>query len=102
VRGGYLLIHHVPYLNQNKEIVFGTLVSTLTLSNSSKTSTPDTHVIHFIGENPCDVNGHVLTAIQHNNNAQRLNNNITINRSFLISLRRVILIITRRLRDMRI
>jgi molybdopterin/thiamine biosynthesis adenylyltransferase len=82
VRGGYLLIHHVPYLNQNKEIVFGTLVSTLTLSNGTKTSTPDNHVIHFIGENPCDVNGHVLSAIQHSNSTQQLNNNITINRSF--------------------
>ena len=31
IRGGYLLIHHVPYLNSEKNACFGTLVSTLTL-----------------------------------------------------------------------
>lgn len=81
VRGGYLLIHHVPYVNQSKKIQFGSLVSTLTLSNN-RTKKPDDHVINFIGENPCDRNGNVITAIQHENTTKILNNSITVNRSF--------------------
>ena len=82
VRGGYLLIHHVPFVDQNREIQYGVLVSTLTLINGSRTGTPDNHVIHFIGENPCEINGTTITAIQHNNAPTKLNNQITVNRSF--------------------
>ncbi len=82
VHGGYLLIHHIPFVDQNREIQYGVLVSTLTLINGSRTGTPDNHVIHFIGENPCEINGTTITAIQHNNAPTKLNNQITVNRSF--------------------
>lgn len=81
VRGGYLLIHHIPFVDQNRQINYGALVSTLTLSNN-RTGTPDNHVIHFIGENPCEIDGKIITAIQHSNTTSVLNNQITINRSF--------------------
>lgn len=38
VRGGYLLIHHIPFVDQNREIQYGVLVSTLTLSSNNRTS----------------------------------------------------------------
>lgn len=82
VRGGYLLIHHIPYVNQNKEVKFGSFVSNLALVNGTKTGRPDNHVMYFIGENPCDVNGKVITSIQHSNTTARLNQHITVNRSF--------------------
>lgn len=82
IRGGYLLVHHVPFIDQNRQIQYGVLVSTLTLINNSRTGTPDNHVIHFIGENPRETDGTVITAIQHNNATIVLNNQITVNRSF--------------------
>lgn len=82
VRGGYLLIHHIPYVNQKVEVKFGSLVSVLTLSGNTRTTTPDNHVIHFIGEDPCDVNGAIITAIQHDASTRSLNNEITVNKSF--------------------
>ena len=82
LRGGYLLIHHVPFVDQNRQIQYGVLVSTLTLTNNSQTGTPDNHVIYFIGENPCEIDGTVISAIQHNNGTTELNNQITVNRSF--------------------
>lgn len=82
VRGGYLLIHHIPFVDQNKQIQYGVLVSTLTLSNNNQTTTPDNHVIHFIGDNPCGVDGTIITAIQHSNENSALNHQITVNRSF--------------------
>lgn len=82
VSGGYLLIHHVPFIDQNRKIQYGTFVSTLTLSNNDRTGIPDNHVIYFIGDNPCEIDGTNITAIQHNNTTSTLNNLITVNRSF--------------------
>lgn len=82
VNRGHLLVHHIPFVDQNKQVKFGTLVSTLSLSNGTSTTTPDNHVIHFIGENPCDVNGSVISAIQHNNVKSTLNSEISVDRSF--------------------
>jgi tRNA A37 threonylcarbamoyladenosine dehydratase len=82
VNGGYLLIHHIPFVDQNKQIQYGILVSTLTLSSSNQTGTPDNHVIHFIGDNPCEIDGTVITSIQYNNMDTVFNNQITVNRSF--------------------
>lgn len=82
VMGGYLIIHHIPYVNSTKEIMFGSLVSTLVLKNELTTSKPDTHVIHFKGENPCEVDGSFITAIQYNNAISNLNANLRVDRSF--------------------
>lgn len=82
VRGGYLLIHHIPFVDQNKQIQYGILVSTLTLISNEQVGTPDNHVIHFIGDNPCEIDGTIITAIQHSNTTSALNHQITVNRSF--------------------
>lgn len=82
VRGGYLLVHHVPYVNQSKQIQYGSLVSTLTLTGNGQVGVPDTHVISFIGENPCEIDGAVISAIQHSNVMTPLNHQITVHRSF--------------------
>lgn len=74
VRGGYLLTHHIPYVNQSKEIQYGVLVTAL--------HNIQDHVIHFIGDNPCEIDGLLITAIQHSNTTNALNNEITVNRSF--------------------
>lgn len=80
-KGGYLLIHHIPYVNSLKEVKMGTMVSTLTL-NGNVTQKPDTHVMQFIGEQPCNENGVAITSITHTNSDQNLGNGIIINRSF--------------------
>lgn len=82
VRGGYLLIHHIPYLATQQQLRYGTLVTTLTLSSNLQTTRPDNHVIHFIGENPCSAEGAVITSIQHSNANNNLGQGIVVNRSF--------------------
>jgi hypothetical protein len=81
VRGGHLLVHHIPYVRSDKTIQYGILVSTLTLKNGTTTATPDNHVIYFIGDNPCNDDGTIITAIQHDNSAKNFGG-IAINRSF--------------------
>lgn len=81
VKGGYLLIHHIPYVNHLREIKYGILVSELSLANSQRTIKPSTHIINFIGEYPCNADGSIITAIQHSNQ-QNLGHGIVVNFSF--------------------
>ena len=52
----YLLIKSVPYVNSNREIQIGTLVSDLILAGD-ETSAPNNHVAYFIGNHPCHTDG---------------------------------------------
>lgn len=82
VRSGYLIVRHIPYVNPSRQIKFGVLVSQLNLSNNVQTARPNTHVIFFIGEHPCDKEGRTITAIQHSSQRQDLGNGIVIEHSF--------------------
>jgi hypothetical protein len=81
VRGGYLIIHHIPYVDSNKEIGYGKLISTLNL-NDDKTIKPETHVINFMGAYPCNFDGTKITAIEHCSLNQKLFEDIDLNYSF--------------------
>lgn len=64
VSGGYLFTHHIPYVNSTKEIKFGILISALNMSGE-KTAKPNTHVMMFCGEFPCNNLGAPMDAIKH-------------------------------------
>ncbi len=81
VCGGHLLAHHIPYVNSQKQIAYGTLVTPLTLSGN-KTARPDTHVIHFSGDHPCNKDGSIIVQIQHASQSQQLHERIVVNHSF--------------------
>lgn len=81
-KGGYLLIHHIPYVNSSKEIRYGTLVSELALISKTQTALPTNHVIHFIGEHPCNKDGSIITSIQNASQNKQLEKDVIINHSF--------------------
>jgi len=81
VKGGHLIVHHVPYVNSNCQIKYGKLITTLALNNDI-TIKPDTHVMGFMGEHPCNKDGSIITAIQHSNVNQQLKDGIIINYTF--------------------
>ncbi len=81
IKGGYLLVHSVPYVNQNKTINYGTLVTALNMAGD-KTVKPQTHVIEFQGEHPCNKDGSIITQIQHTSVTTDFGNGIIINHSF--------------------
>lgn len=81
IRGAYLLISHVPYVDAAREVRYGTLVSTLAL-NGNVIATPDTHVVHFIGEHPCHRDGRIMSEIQHSTATSELGERIVVNHSF--------------------
>jgi hypothetical protein len=81
IKGGQLIVHHIPYVNSNREIKFGKLISPLSLNNDV-TIKPDNHVINFMGEHPCNNDGTIITAIQHSKLNQQLFDGIVLNYSF--------------------
>jgi hypothetical protein len=65
VSHGLLLVHHVPYVTDQRQIELGTLISTLELAGD-RTATPvSDHTAHFSGGVPCDSAGAPLSRILH-------------------------------------
>ena len=63
IKEAFLIVSNIPYLNFNKEIQYGELISELTLAGD-KTSRPSTHTVFFIGDYPCDHKGNPIKAIE--------------------------------------
>jgi hypothetical protein len=72
IKGGYLFVSDIPYVNGNKEIKIGTLVSELDLASNTRTAIPSTHVIKFIGDYPCNNDGSMITAIHNSTINQQI------------------------------
>lgn len=81
IMGTHLLIGSVPYVNSLIEIEYGTIVSELTLAGD-KAGKPKNHVVFFIGEQPCNKDGSIITALVHGKNKTTLAEGIEIDRSF--------------------
>ena len=81
VRGTKLLINSVPYLDTNRNVRYGTLVTVLELAGD-KTKRPEDHKIHFIGEQPCRKDGTEIESIKLGVGNADLGDGIVVNRSF--------------------
>lgn len=81
VRGTKLLTGNVPYLDANRNIRYGTLVTVLELAGD-KTKRPEDHKIHFIGEQPCRKDGTEIESIKLGIGDADLGDGIVVNRSF--------------------
>jgi len=81
VEAPYLIVSGVPYFNSKLEICYGTLVTDLTMAGN-KTTRPNNHVIHFIGEHPYNKNGTIMSVLTHNDNKTTLTSSIIVDRSF--------------------
>ncbi|HEY4077216.1 MAG TPA: DUF6791 domain-containing protein, partial [Rhizomicrobium sp.] len=56
IRGSYLLMKSVPYVNAQRQVKRGTLVSPLNLAGD-RTARPDDHQVQLAGEYPCHADG---------------------------------------------
>jgi len=63
IRGSYLLVHDIPYVNSQKEIKYGTIVTLLSFVSPNIIGKPIDHTVNFAGEAPCDENGNQLISI---------------------------------------
>lgn len=62
IKSGYLFVKDIPYVDSDKKVARGTLVSKLTVAGDVAVP-PDTHVAYFIGGAPCDACGAPLAQI---------------------------------------
>lgn len=81
VRSGHLLVKDVPYVNSNREVQRGVLVSALELAGDI-TTTPKDHVIHFVGEHPCHADGSPIEKIRNQSARRVLADDVIIDHSF--------------------
>ena len=79
---GYLVIYNVPYVNAQREVRRGTLISELGDVAGDKIRNPNTHVALFAGEYPCDRNGNKLEKIVNSVKRKVLSNELVADFSF--------------------
>ncbi len=81
IRGGYLLINQVPYLDHENRVRCGTLVAKIVLAGD-EISVPDTHTIHFIGSYPHYADGTPIESFRCNSDTKTLCEGVTVNHQF--------------------
>jgi predicted ThiF/HesA family dinucleotide-utilizing enzyme len=81
VQQGHLLVRSVPYVAPGGTVKRGTLVSTLALAGDV-TTVPDTHVVMFAGETPCDSAGAPLTKLINSSGTQTLGDGLIVEHTF--------------------
>ncbi|NEJ06819.1 ThiF family adenylyltransferase [Rhizobium leguminosarum] len=81
IEHGHLVVRNVPYVGPTREIGFGTIISTLSMSGD-RTNRPDTHVMMFAGDYPCDQVGQPLDKIRHVTARQPIGGDLIADHSF--------------------
>lgn len=81
IRADQLLVKQVPYVTAERAVACGILVSELTTSGST-TAPPQTHVVSFVGEMPCDHQGCPLEDMLHQRDTFALGGGLTARCSF--------------------
>ncbi|MDX8442548.1 ThiF family adenylyltransferase [Mesorhizobium australafricanum] len=80
-RGGYLVMREVPYVDAQRQLRIGTLISSLTLAGD-RTRKPDTHVAHWDGDFPCHADGSPIQGIAHQTGAFDLGHGLKATHAF--------------------
>lgn len=81
IRAGLLVMREVPYVNAQKQVKTGSLISSLNLSGEM-TRAPDTHVVHFDGDYPCRADGTPISEISHASGKFDLGNRVIAKHAF--------------------
>lgn len=63
IKGGYVCVHHIPYLNSDKEVKYGVLACALNLATPTLAGQPNDHTMYFCGEQPCHYTGQPMSEI---------------------------------------
>ncbi|MCR4308013.1 MAG: ThiF family adenylyltransferase [Candidatus Berkelbacteria bacterium] len=81
VRQGYLIVHSVPYVNDQRVVAHGTVSTNLKL-NDDQTQKPEDHQVWFSGDFPCQMDGSPISAIRHSSQAQTLCEGLVVQHRF--------------------
>lgn len=81
VRQQHLMVHAVPYVTNEKELLRGTLVSTF-IESAGTLLAPDNHQVWWTGQYPCLASGARIAQIENENTVQELFMGCTIQHRF--------------------
>jgi hypothetical protein len=81
VKGAFLVISSVPYVNSKRQVIRGTLICKLNLV-ANELAKPEDHVMYFIGEHPCSHDGAPMTGLVASSNNSNFGDGIEINHTF--------------------
>lgn len=82
IRSGHLLVKSIPYLNSDRELQRGALVAPLGDMSGDRLQPPSDHTIFFVGDHPCDAQGHEISQIKHSSQKQTLAGGISVDHMF--------------------
>lgn len=82
IRGGFLLVRNVPYVDAQRALQRGTLISTLKLTADKADNPVEDHVAHWMGDHPCHASGAKITAIENPSGPQDLGHDIRTSFTF--------------------
>jgi ThiF family len=81
VRDGHLVVSDIPYVDAQRQVRRGELVSELTMLGD-RTQQPSTHVIRFAGDFPCTNEGAPIEAIRNQSQRQQLAPGLFVDHAF--------------------
>lgn len=81
IRNGFLLIRDVPYVDSDRSVRSGILISKLELSGD-KTNKPADHVAYWTGAHPCHSDGSKIRAIENSSGPQNFGDGIQADCTF--------------------
>ena len=81
IRGGFLVMREVPYVDAQRQVRMGSLISSLNLAGDVA-QVPDTHVVDFDGDYPCGVDGAPIHQISHRNGDVNLGHGLIAKHGF--------------------
>lgn len=82
VENTYLLVNHVPYVNSQRHVAYGTLISTLDLAGD-RTTKPQNHVALWAGSFPCDSKGvQISNLVNEQNKNEKIREGLVATFSF--------------------
>lgn len=79
VVSNHLIMRSVPYVDSQQQIRYGTLISEL---SRNAEEAPNTHVVHFDGDYPCNKMGAPIRGIRHQSGKKILANGVESKHSF--------------------
>jgi len=82
IKAGHLLLKGVPYLNARRKLAFGVLVSVLEMATDLETAKPEQHVVHFVGEHPCNTDGSEIQAVKNSSKRKKLAEDLEVDHTF--------------------
>lgn len=77
----HLVVKGVPYVTSATQVKYGTLIAALNLAGDVL-NPPKDHVIHFIGDQPCNMDGTVIAGIVNSSGPQNLDKDLRSDRTF--------------------